>query len=85
MLPEKSHNSCAKIAVKEWFPTTNVTDIMVIAISRLESDVEKADKNPEDSKKLANELTKDAKSLIKDGVMSDKLYGWKDEYKEKLK
>lgn len=85
MLPEKSINTCGKIALKEWFPTTNITDIMVMAISRLETDVEKADKNPEDSKKLANELTHDAKSLIKEGMMSDKLYGWKDPFKEKLK
>lgn len=85
MLPTTSVNSCKKIGVKEWFPTDNITDIIIIAIARLERDVDKADKSPDDSKKFASELTKDAKGLIKEKKMSDKLYGWKPEYKEKFK
>lgn len=85
MLPVNSLNACNKIAVKDWFPTTNITDIIDIAIARFEKDVEKADKSVTDSEKFANEITKDAKCLIKEKRMSDKLYGWKKDFKEKLK
>lgn len=85
MLPVSSINACNKIAVKDWFPTTNITDIIDIAIARFENDVEKADKTKVESERLANEITKDARELIKDKRMSDKLYGWKKKYKEKLK
>lgn len=85
MLPENTFKSCKRIAGKDWFPTDNITDIIVSAVARLEKDVEIADKSDEGSKKFANEITKDAKGLIKEGSMSDKLYGWKDQYKEKIK
>jgi len=85
MLPENAIKRCKKIATIDGFPTDNITDIIVIAISRLDSDIDKAVKSNDDFRKFVNDVIKETKDLIKDKMMSDKLYGWKEEYKEKLK
>lgn len=85
MLPENAINACKRIAVKEGFPTDNITDIIVIAIARLDNDVEKASKSNEDFDKFISNVVKETKKLIERKMMSDKLYGWKEEFKEKLR
>lgn len=85
MLPENAIKTCKRIAVIEGFPTDNITDIIVIAISRFYNDIEKASKTKDSFEKFVNDVIKETRELIKEKMMSDKLYGWTEESKEKIK
>ena len=85
MLPDGVHELCKKTMTNsDKFPFNSITHFLILGAKRFARDIEKAEKSKELQEHLVNDVIKDTKELMKDGMMSKELYGWKKPYREQL-
>lgn len=86
MLPDALFKLIDKIIVNiEGFPCHNATDFISISIVRFSNEINKAAKSKKEFDELINEIIKQAKVMIEEETISDKLYGWQEKFKRLLK
>lgn len=85
MLPEDLYKSIEETMRQDPFPFENITTFAVIACMTFQEGYTDACKNNAEKNKFISELIKLTKHLVREGLISEKLYGWKDVYREKLK
>jgi hypothetical protein len=84
MIPEESINRTKKTMLIDDFPFDNITDYLVFSIENYSEKVESEFKNDGKKQKLIDEILKKARQYAKEGKISSKFYGWKEQYKKDL-
>lgn len=84
MLPEDLYKEISETMRDEGFPFENITTFVIIASMTFQQGYIDSCKKESDRTKFVTEVTKICKHLVKQGLISDKLYGWKKEFRGKM-
>lgn len=83
MLPEPFFKEIEDTMRDPNFPFENMTMFVIIGSLILQEGFYDSCKNKDENSKYIKEIMKVARALIKKGIISEKLYGWKKEYRKK--
>lgn len=84
MLPEEFYKEIIETMSDDDFPFKNITTFVIVASITFQQGYIDSCKKDSDRTKFVNEVMKACKFLVKQGLISDKLYGFKDGFREKM-
>lgn len=84
MLPEEFYKEIIETMNDDGFPFKNITTFVIVASITFQQGYTDSCKKDSDRIKFVNEVIKACKYLVKQGLISDKLYGFKDGFRGKI-
>ena len=84
ILPREFYESITETMKDENFPFKNITTFVIIASMSFQQGFMDSCKKNSDREEFVNEIIKVSRHLRKMGLIPDKLYGWKPEFKERV-